>query len=117
ANTWRQFQHEAKRPHAATFPSRADAYSDVMRIKLEAAQRITDDQVAAAYAAIEEWRRYQPEVDLYVSPCTGIELPAEDVDELEIRLPLSSFLRWVNRIGWGGLALGDHALVPPAAAG
>jgi Asp-tRNA(Asn)/Glu-tRNA(Gln) amidotransferase A subunit family amidase len=113
ANTWPQFQHEARRSHAKTFPSRAAEYSDVMRIKLEAAQRAADDDVAAAYTAIEEWRRFEPEVDLYVSPCIGIELPAEDVDELEIRLPLSSFLRWVNLFGWAGLAVGNTQLVAP----
>jgi aspartyl-tRNA(Asn)/glutamyl-tRNA(Gln) amidotransferase subunit A len=113
ASTWPQFQHEAARSHAATFPSRAGEYSDVMRIKLEAAQRVSPDDVAAAYGAIEEWRRYAPEVDLYVSPCIAIELPSEDVDELEIRLPLSSFLRWVNLIGWAGLAIGNLQLVAP----
>jgi aspartyl-tRNA(Asn)/glutamyl-tRNA(Gln) amidotransferase subunit A len=113
ASTWPQFQHEAARSHAATFPSRADEYSDVMRIKLDAAQRVSDDEVASAYRAIEEWRRYKPEVDLYVTPCIGIELPAEDVDELEIRLPLSSFLRWVNLIGWAGLAIGNLQIVAP----
>ena len=113
ANTWPQFQHEALRSHAATFPSRADEYSDVMRIKLEAAQRATPEAVEAAYGAIEEWRRYEPEVDLYVSPCYAIELPPEDADELEIRLPLSSFLRWVNLTGWAGLAIGNMQLVAP----
>jgi aspartyl-tRNA(Asn)/glutamyl-tRNA(Gln) amidotransferase subunit A len=113
ANTWPQFQHEALRSHAATFPSRAGEYSDVMRIKLEAAQRATAAEIEAAYRAIEEWRRYEPEVDLYVSPCYAIELPSEDVDELEIRLPLSSFLRWVNLTGWAGLAIGNMQLVAP----
>ena len=113
ANTWPQFQHEARQSHAKTFPSRAAEYSDVMRIKLEAAQRASDEDVGAAYTAIEGWRRFEPEVDLYVSPCIGIELPAEDVDELEIRLPLSSFLRWVNLIGWAGLAVGNTQLVAP----
>ncbi|MFO7571926.1 MAG: amidase, partial [Gaiellaceae bacterium] len=83
-NTWPQFQHEALRSHAGTFPSRADEYSDVMRIKLEAAQRATPDEVGAAYRAIDEWRRYEPDVDLYVSPCYAIDLPPEDADELEI---------------------------------
>jgi len=113
ANTWPQFQHEALQSHAATFPSRADEYSDIMRIKLEAAQRATPEEIEAAYRAIEEWRRYEPEVDLYVSPGYAIELPAEDVDELEIRLPLSSFLRWVNLTGWAGLAIGNMQLVAP----
>ena len=113
ANTWPQFQHEALQSHAATFPSRADEYGEVMRIKLEAAQRATPDEIEAAYRAIDEWRRYEPEVDLYVSPCYAIELPPEDADELEIRLPLSSFLRWVNLTGWAGLAVGNMQLVAP----
>ena len=113
ASTWPQFLHEAKQSHAATFPSRADEYGDVMRAKLETASRVAPDEVAAAYGALEEWRRYEPEVDLYVSPCTAVELPAEDADELEIRLPLSSFLRWVNLTGWAGLAIGNLQLVAP----
>jgi aspartyl-tRNA(Asn)/glutamyl-tRNA(Gln) amidotransferase subunit A len=114
ANTWPQFQHEAARSHAATFPSRAAEYSDVMRTKLEAALGVKPDEVGAAYGAIEEWRRYEPDVDLYVSPCFAIELPPEDADELAIRLPLSSFLRWVNLTGWAGLAIGNMQLVAPA---
>ncbi len=54
-----------------------------------------------------------PDVDLYLSPCYGIDLPAEDANELEIRLALSSFLRWVNLIGWAGLAIGNMQLVAP----
>jgi Asp-tRNA(Asn)/Glu-tRNA(Gln) amidotransferase A subunit family amidase len=113
ANTWPQFQHEALRSHAATFPSRADEYGALMQKKLEAAQRTTPEEIGAAYRAIEEWRRYEPEVDLYVSPCYAIDLPDEDVDELEIRLPLSSFLRWVNLTGWAALAIGNMQLIAP----
>ena len=113
ANTWPQFQHEAAQSHAHTFPSRAREYGEVMRNKLEAAQRVRPDEVAAAYRAIEEWRRYEPDVDLYVSPCYAVELPPEDADELEIRLPLTSFLRWVNLIGWAGLAVGNLQLIAP----
>jgi Asp-tRNA(Asn)/Glu-tRNA(Gln) amidotransferase A subunit family amidase len=113
ADTWPQFQHEALRAHAETFPSRADEYGRVMRAKLEAAQRARPPEVEAAYRAIEEWRAYAPEVDLYVSPCYAVELPAEDADELEVRLPLTSFLRWVNLIGWAGLAIGNMQLVAP----
>jgi Asp-tRNA(Asn)/Glu-tRNA(Gln) amidotransferase A subunit family amidase len=114
ANTWPQFQHEALRSHAATFPSRADEYGSIMRKKLEAAQRATPEEIEAAYGAIAEWRRYEPDVDLYVSPCYALELPPEDADELEIRLPLSSFLRWVNLTGWAGLAVGNMQLVAPS---
>ena len=113
ANTWPQFQHEALRSHAATFPSRADEYGVLMRKKLEAAQRATADEIGAAYRAIEEWRRYEPEVDLYVSPCFAIELPPEDADEPDVRFPLSEFLRWVNLIGWAALAIGNMQLIAP----
>jgi aspartyl-tRNA(Asn)/glutamyl-tRNA(Gln) amidotransferase subunit A len=113
ASTWPQFQHEALQSHAATFPSRAGEYGALMRKKLEAAQRATPDDIEAAYRAIEEWRRYEPEVDLYVSPCYAVELPDEDADELEVRLPLTSFLRWVNLTGWAGLAIGNMQLIAP----
>ena len=113
ANTWPQFQHEALQSHAATFPSRAEEYGDVMRKKLEAAERAMPEEIEAAYRAIDAWRRYEPEVDLYVSPCYAIELPPEDADELEIRLPLTSFMRWVNLTGWAGLAIGNMQLIAP----
>lgn len=113
ANTWPQFQHEALQSHAATFPSRADEYGELMQKKLRAAQRATPEQIDAAYRSIAEWRAYEPDVDLYVSPCYAIELPPEDADELAIRLPLTSFLRWVNLTGWAGLAIGNMQLVAP----
>jgi aspartyl-tRNA(Asn)/glutamyl-tRNA(Gln) amidotransferase subunit A len=113
ANTWPQFQHEALASHAATFPSRADEYGAIMRKKLEAAQRATPEDIEEAYRAIAQWRAYEPEVDLYVSPCIGVELPPEEADELEVRLPLTSFLRWTNLTGWAGLAIGNMQLVAP----
>jgi Asp-tRNA(Asn)/Glu-tRNA(Gln) amidotransferase A subunit family amidase len=113
ANTFPQFLHEAKRSHSATFPSRAGEYTDVVRTKLEAAQKVGAEEVASAYRAIEEWRRYKPEVDLYVCPCFAVELPPEDADEGDIRLPLSSFMRWVNLTGWAGLAIGNLQIVAP----
>ena len=113
ANTFPQFQHEAIQSHAATFPSRADEYTDVVRRKLEAAQKAGPDEVAQAYRAIEEWRRFTPEVDLYISPCYAVDLPDESAEEADIRLPLSSFMRWVNLTGWAGLAIGNLQLVAP----
>jgi aspartyl-tRNA(Asn)/glutamyl-tRNA(Gln) amidotransferase subunit A len=112
-STWPVFNHEALESHRATFPSRADEYSEVCRVKLEAAQRTTEEEIADAYVALEEWRRYEPEVDLYVAPCYTQELPPEDADELEVRLRFSEFLRWVNLIGWAGLAIGNLQLIAP----
>jgi aspartyl-tRNA(Asn)/glutamyl-tRNA(Gln) amidotransferase subunit A len=113
ASTWPVFNHEALQSHRATFPSRSTEYSDVCRTKLEVAQRTTAEEVEAAYRALEEWRSYEPEVDLYVAPCYTQELPPENADELEVRLRFSEFLRWVNLIGWAGLAIGNLQLIAP----
>jgi aspartyl-tRNA(Asn)/glutamyl-tRNA(Gln) amidotransferase subunit A len=113
ADTGAMFQHEAQLSHAATYPSRAAEYTETMQTKLEAAHRVSLDAVGEAYRALAEWRAFEPEVDLYVSPCYAVPLPPEDVHEPEIRFPLSSFLRWVNLIGWAGLAIGNLQLVAP----
>ena len=67
----------------------------------------------AAYEAVRAWRLYEPPVDLYVLPCVSIDLPPEGVDEREIRFELSAYVRWVNLIGWAGLAIGNLQLVAP----
>jgi Asp-tRNA(Asn)/Glu-tRNA(Gln) amidotransferase A subunit family amidase len=113
ANTWPQFQHEALQSHAATYPSRAAEYGELMQKKLAAALRATPEEIDAAYRAIEEWRGYAPEVDLYVAPCYAIDLPEEEADELDVRLPLTSFLRWVNLMGWAGLAIANMQFIAP----
>jgi aspartyl-tRNA(Asn)/glutamyl-tRNA(Gln) amidotransferase subunit A len=113
ANTWPLFFHEAAASHRATFPSRADEYSDNCRTKLKLAQTVDPAEVSAAYAAVEEWRRYEPEVDLYASPVVAIDLPPEDCDELEVRIPFTAFLRPFNLLGWAGLAIGNLQLLAP----
>lgn len=113
ADTWPVFLHEAARSHAETFPSRADEYGDIVRPKLEAAQLVDPDEVTEGYRALLAWRQLVPEVDLYLCPCVAIDWPAEDADELEVRLPLSSFMRWVNLLGWAALAIGNLQLVAP----
>jgi len=113
ANTWPLFFHEAARSHDATFPARADDYTENCRIKLELARNVDPDEVELAYRAVEEWRRLEPDVDLYVSPVIGIDLPPEDCDELEVRLPFSAFLRPFNLLGWAGLAIGNLQLIAP----
>jgi Asp-tRNA(Asn)/Glu-tRNA(Gln) amidotransferase A subunit family amidase len=113
ANTWPLFDHEAAISHRATFPSRAHEYGEPMRSKLEHAQHVDPVDLERAYSAVREWRGYEPDVDLYVSPCVTIDLPAEDVTESEVRFPISAYLRWVNMIGWAGLAIGNMQLVAP----
>jgi aspartyl-tRNA(Asn)/glutamyl-tRNA(Gln) amidotransferase subunit A len=113
ANTRPQFLHEAAQSHAATFPKRSAEYGDLIRRKLEDARKVDPAEVAAAYTALKEWRGYQPDVDLYVSPCFTVELPPEDSKEPDVRLPLSHFMRWVNLTGWAGLAIGNLQLIAP----
>ncbi|MDX6471625.1 MAG: hypothetical protein QOK22_441 [Gaiellaceae bacterium] len=112
-DTWPLFFHEAAESHRATFPSRADEYGDNVRSKLEHAQTIEPAEAARARESVRRWREYRPEVDLYVAPVLGVELPPEDADELEVRIPLTAFLRPFNVIGWAGLAIGDLQLVAP----
>ena len=112
-NTWPVFFHEARRSHERTWPARADEYSDNMRVKLGLADDVDRNDVAAAYRALERWRRYEPDVDLYAAPCVAIDLPPEDCDELEVRVPLAAFLRPVNLLGWAALAIGNLQLIAP----
>jgi aspartyl-tRNA(Asn)/glutamyl-tRNA(Gln) amidotransferase subunit A len=114
ADVWPVFDHEAARSHADTFPARADEYGRVIRAKLEAAQRVELDAVLSGYRALLAWRELEPEVDLYVSPCVAVDWPSEDADEPDVRLPLSSFMRWVNLLGWAALAIGNLQLIAPA---
>jgi aspartyl-tRNA(Asn)/glutamyl-tRNA(Gln) amidotransferase subunit A len=113
ANTWPVFFREAAESHRSTFPARADDYGDNVRVKLELAHSVDADAAAGAYRALESWRRYEPDVDLFVAPTLGLEPPPEDCDELEARIVCTAFTRPINLIGWAGLAIGDLQLIAP----
>jgi aspartyl-tRNA(Asn)/glutamyl-tRNA(Gln) amidotransferase subunit A len=113
ADTWPLFFHEAAEAHRSTFPARAGDYGANVRAKLELAQSVDPAEAAAARAAVAEWRRFRPEVDLYVAPVLGTEVPPVDCDELEVRIPLTAFLRPFNVLGWAALAIGDLQLAAP----
>ena len=113
ADTWPLFFHEAAESHRATYPERADEYGDNVRAKLELAQGVDRNELDAARAAVSEWRRYRPDVDLYVAPSIGVEVPPVDCDELDVRLPLTAFLRPFNVLGWAAIAIGDLQLAAP----
>ena len=55
----------------------------------------------------------RPEVDLYVAPVLGVEVPPVDCDELDIRIPATAFLRPFNVLGWAAIAIGDLQLIAP----
>jgi aspartyl-tRNA(Asn)/glutamyl-tRNA(Gln) amidotransferase subunit A len=112
-DTWPLFFHEAASSHRATFPARADEYSDNVRTKLEQALEVDPTEVERARAAVAAWRGYRPDVDLYVAPVIGVDVPPVDCDELDVRIPLTAFLRPFNVLGWAALAIGDLQLVAP----
>ncbi len=112
-DTWPLFFHEAAEAHRETFPARADEYGDNVRAKLELAQQVDPAEVERARAAVAEWRRHVPDVDLYLSPTIGVPVPPVDCDELDVRIPLTAFLRPFNVLGWAALAIGDLQLVAP----
>jgi aspartyl-tRNA(Asn)/glutamyl-tRNA(Gln) amidotransferase subunit A len=112
-DTWPLFFHEAAESHRATFPERKAEYGQNVRAKLDHAQTVEPAAVARARDAVRDWRRYRPTVDLYVAPVLGVDLPPVDCDELEVRIPLTAFMRPFNVIGWAGLAIGDLQLIAP----
>ena len=81
ANTWPQFDHEALRPLIARRfrPERMSTARSFARSSSEPSGS-SPTTSRAAYDAMHEWRRYEPDVDIYVSPCYAIDLPPEDVD-------------------------------------
>ncbi len=113
ADTWPLFFHEAAEAHRATFPARAAEYGENVRVKLEQAQTVDPVEVDAARAAVQTWRTYRPDVDLYVAPVLGIDVPPVDCDELEVRIPATAFLRPFNVLGWAAIAIGDLQLIAP----
>ena len=113
ADTSPLFFDEAAVSDRATFPPRAAQYGDNVRTKLELAQAVDPGDVERARAAVAAWRAYEPEVDLYVAPVIGVEVPPVDCEELDVRILLTAFLRPFNVLGWAALAIGDLQLVAP----
>ncbi len=112
-DTWPLFLHEAATAHRATFPDRAAEYGANVRTKLELAQEVDPAEVERARRSVDAWRRLEPDVDLYVAPVLGTELPPVDCDELDIRIPATAFLRPFNVLGWAAIAIGDLQFAAP----
>jgi aspartyl-tRNA(Asn)/glutamyl-tRNA(Gln) amidotransferase subunit A len=113
-DTWPLFFHEAAHAHRDTFPARADEYGANVRAKLELAQERDPAEVERARDSVRAWRTLKPDVDLYVAPVLGVELPPVDCDELDIRIPATAFLRPFNVLGWAAIAIGDLQLIAPS---
>ena len=105
------FYGEAAATHRATFPARRDEYGPIIRAKLDNAQHVSAQAVQAGRQALASWRataQQEPDVDVIVCPTLGVhEIPAADVDELEIRVPFSAYTRAFSFLGWPAIAIGD----------
>ncbi len=113
-DTWPLFFHEAAHAHRATFPARADEYGTNVRTKLEVAQEVDLAEVTRARESVRIWRELRTDVDLYVAPVLGVDLPPVDCNELEMRIPATAFLRPFNVLGWAAIAIGDLQFVAPS---
>jgi aspartyl-tRNA(Asn)/glutamyl-tRNA(Gln) amidotransferase subunit A len=111
ADLWPVFYAEAAATHRATFPARRDEYGPIIRAKLDNAQHVSAQTLDAGRQALASWRRRgrtEPSVDAIVCPTLGLhEIPAADVDELEIRVPFSAYTRAFSFLGWPAIAIGD----------
>jgi aspartyl-tRNA(Asn)/glutamyl-tRNA(Gln) amidotransferase subunit A len=111
ADVWPVFYGEAAATHRATFPARRDEYGPIIRAKLDNAQQVSAQALQAGRQALAAWRataQQEPDVDVIVCPTLGVdEIPAADVDELEIRVPFSAYTRAFSFLGWPAIAIGD----------
>ena len=114
ADLWPVFYGEAADSHRQTFPSRREEYGPTIRAKLESAQHVDPDALRAGRRALAAWRsrsQTEPDVDVIVCPTLGVrEIPAREVDELEIRVALSGYTRAFSFLGWPAIALGGVQL-------
>lgn len=110
ANLWPVFYAEAAASHRDTFPARREEYGPTIRAKLDDAQRVAPGELAVAHRALAAWRHRaltEPAVDVLISPTLGlIAIPPADVDELEVRVPLSAYARVFSFLGWPAIAIG-----------
>jgi Asp-tRNA(Asn)/Glu-tRNA(Gln) amidotransferase A subunit family amidase len=114
ADLWPIFYAEAAATHRDTFPSRRGEYGATVRAKLDGAQSVDPDALAAGKRALAVWRaraEREPDVDVIVSPTLGVyEIPPDDVDEIEIRVPFSAYTRTFSFLGWPATAIGGVQL-------
>ena len=110
------FLYEAACSHRRTFPARRDDYGPVSQLKWETAAAVPMDRVRAARRALAPWRRAarsEMNAHLLLAPTLGMDIPRIDVWEPDVRVPLSTYTREANYLGWAALAIGDFQLIGP----
>jgi len=105
----RLFMREVADVHRGLFPDNEGSYGSNVRTKIERCLAVTDDEVSAARAAREEYRRNAEDAlrgfDLLLTPTVGFVAPPDDVDELDIRERGVRFTYPFDSLGWPALAL------------
>jgi aspartyl-tRNA(Asn)/glutamyl-tRNA(Gln) amidotransferase subunit A len=103
------FMREVADVHRGLFPDNEESYGANVRTKIERCLAVTDDEVAAARAVREEYRRTAEvalaEFDLLLTPTIGFVAPPDDVDELAIRERAIRFTYPFDSLGWPALAV------------
>jgi aspartyl-tRNA(Asn)/glutamyl-tRNA(Gln) amidotransferase subunit A len=100
------FRREALSSHAGLFPERAEDYGDDVRETLEQAEKLADDEVAAAARARQRYGEQLAEafagLDLLVTPTLPVVAPPLGQGS---RTTLTKFTSLFNLVGWPALAL------------
>ena len=108
SSTRRRMRIARRFPRAPASTARTSARSSSSR------RTSTPPTSTGPVRSVRAWRTFEPEVDLYVAPVLGVELPPVDCDELDIRIPTTAFLRPFNVLGWAAIAIGDLQLIAPS---
>ena len=95
--------------HRDLYAEHADAYGDNVRYKVERCLGVTDAQVEAGRAAGVDYREAAAAafdgIDVLLTPTLPILPPPADVEEFEVREPLTMFTYPFNLLGWPALAV------------
>jgi aspartyl-tRNA(Asn)/glutamyl-tRNA(Gln) amidotransferase subunit A len=104
-----EFAQEVAGVHGVLFPGNEELYGENVRGKIERCLAVGDDEAEASRRERAEYRERADEafegLDLLVTPTMPCVAPPADVDELEIRIPATTFTYPVNALGWPALAL------------
>ena len=104
------FMVECAISHRKTYPSRRADYGPDLRLKFDLARLVPGIDLFEAREELPRWRarlEREPRVDLLVSPTLGMEVPAIDCFEPDVRAGLTAFTRPFNYTGWPAIAIGD----------
>ena len=104
------FMVECAISHRKTYPARRGDYGPDLRLKFDTARLVPGIDLFEAREELPRWRarlEHEPQVDLLISPTLGMEVPAIDCFEPDVRAGLTALTRPFNYTGWPAIAIGD----------